>query len=175
VRHQRVDLLRHAHALFDGALHTDEADAVLILHQLADGADAPVAEVIDVIDAAAPVLELDEVANGLEDVLSREHRRVERWALLLGQVAVELVVELQPADAREVVALGVEEEVVEELLGSLECGRITRAEAPVDLHDRVFGRLHLLGEERVPQIRADVQTVDEEDLELIDARVAELV
>ena len=52
-------------------------------------------------------------------------------------------------------------------------GRIARAEAPVDLHDRVFGRLHLVGEQRVAQVRADVEAVDEEDLELLDARLAE--
>ena len=56
--------------------------------------------------------------------LRREHRLVERAALLLGQVAVELVVELQTADRREVVALGIEEQVVEELLRRLERRRI---------------------------------------------------
>ena len=71
VRHERVDLLRHAHALLDGALHADEADAVLVLHQLADRADAAVAEVVDVVDRAAAVLQLDEVAHRLEDVLRR--------------------------------------------------------------------------------------------------------
>ena len=77
---------------------------------------------------------------------------VERRALLLGQVAVELVVQLEAADLREVVALGVEEQVVEERLRRLERRRITRAQAPVDLHDRVFGRLHLVGEQRVAQV-----------------------
>ena len=80
MRHQRVDLLRHAHALFDGALHADETDAVLVLHQLADRAHAAVAEVVDVVDRAAAVLQLDEVTNRLEDVLRREHREVERRA-----------------------------------------------------------------------------------------------
>jgi hypothetical protein len=77
VRHERVDLLRHAHALLDRALHADETDAVLVLHQLADGADAAVAEVVDVVDRAATVLQLDEVTNRLEDVLRREHREIE--------------------------------------------------------------------------------------------------
>src|SRR5690606_6435153 len=98
VRHARVDLLRHAHALLDGALHANQTDAVLVLHQLADRADAAVAEVVDVVDRAATVLELDEVADRLEDVLRREDLRVERRALLLRQVLVELVVELEAAD-----------------------------------------------------------------------------
>ena len=175
VRHERVDLLRHAHALFDGALHANQTDAVLVLHQLPDRADAAVAEVVDVVDRAATVLELDEVTNGLEDVLRREHLRVELRALVLGDVAVELVVQLEATDLREVVALRVEEQVVEEGLRRLERRGVTRTEATVDLHDRVLGRLDLLGEHGVAQVRTDVEAVDEEDLELLDARLAQLL
>ena len=38
------------------ARHADQTDAVLVLHQLADGADAAVAEVVDVVHRAAAVL-----------------------------------------------------------------------------------------------------------------------
>jgi len=34
-------------------LHANQADAVLVLHELADRADTPVAEVVDVVDRAA--------------------------------------------------------------------------------------------------------------------------
>ena len=90
-------------------------------------------------------------------------------------ILVELVVQLQAADLREVVALGVEEQVVEQRLRRLERRRITRAQAAVDLHDRLFGRLELVGEQRVAEVAADVEAVDEEDLELLDARLAELL
>ena len=159
VRHERLDLLRHAHALFDGALHADQTDAVLVLHQLADRADAAVAEVVDVVDRALAVLEIDEVADRLEDVALGEDGVVQRL------VQLELVVQLQAADLRQVVALGVEEQVVEQVLRRLQRGRITRAQAPVDLHDRLVRRLQLVGDQRVAQVRPDVQVVDEEDLE----------
>ena len=175
VRHQRVDLLRHAHALFDRTLHAHQPDAILIFHQLADGAHTTVAEVVDVIDRAATVLQLDEVTHGLQDVLGGEHLGIERGALILGEVAVELVVQLEAADLREVVALRVEEQVVEERLRGLERGGIARAEPAVNFHDRVFGRLDLLGEQRVAEVGADVETVDEQDLERLDARFAKLL
>ena len=92
LRHQRLDVLQ-AHALLDRALHADETDAVLVLDQLADRADAAVAEVVDVVDLAVAVLELDQVAHDLEDVLAAQR------ALLEGHVEPQLVVELQPADA----------------------------------------------------------------------------
>ena len=56
VRHHRVDLDR-AHALADRAFHAQQADAVLVFHQLADRADAPVAEMVDIVDLAAAVLQ----------------------------------------------------------------------------------------------------------------------
>ena len=77
LRHQRLDVLQ-AHALLDGALHADETDAVLVLDQLADRADAAVAEVVDVVDLAVAVLELDQVAHDLEDVLAAQRALVER-------------------------------------------------------------------------------------------------
>ena len=158
VRHQRLDLLRHAHALLDRALHADQADAVLVLQQLADRAHAAVAEVVDVVDRALAVLEIDQVADRLEDVALGEDGVVERF------VQLELVVQLQAADLRQVVALRVEEQVVEQVLRRLERRRIARAQAAVDLHDRLVRRLQLVGDQRVAQVRADVQVVDEETL-----------
>ena len=169
VRHERLDLLRHAHALFDRALHADQTDAVLVLHQLADRAHAAVAEVIDVVDHAAAVAQLDQVANRLEDVALREDLRLDRF------VDLELVVELQATDARQVVALGVEEQVVEQRLRRIERRLIARAEAAIDLHDRLVGALELVGEQRVAEVRTDVEVVDEEDLDLLDAALAQLV
>ena len=37
------------------------------------------------------------------------------------------------------------------------------------------GRLQLVGDQRVAQVRADVEVVDEQDLELLDAALAQLV
>jgi len=67
VRHDRIDLHR-AHALADRALHAHEAEAVLILHQLADGAHATVAQVVDVVHLAAAVLELQQRLEDRQDV-----------------------------------------------------------------------------------------------------------
>jgi hypothetical protein len=58
MRHHRVDLDR-AHALADRPLHPQQADTVLIFHQLADRPDPAIAEVIDIVDLAATVLEVD--------------------------------------------------------------------------------------------------------------------
>ena len=120
------------------------------------------------IDAAA-VAQLDQVADRLEDVALREDLRLDRF------VDLELVVQLEAADARQVVALGVEEQVVEQGLRRVERRLIARAQAAIDLHDRLVGALELVGEQRVAEVRADVEVVDEENLDLLDAAIAQLV
>ena len=166
LRHQRLDVLQ-AHALLDGALHADETDAVLVLDQLADRADAAVAEVVDVVDLTVAVLQLDQVAHDLEDVLAAER------ALVEGHVQLELVVQLETADARQVVALGIEEEVVEEGGGGLGRRRIARTEAAVDLEDRLLRVADLVLQQRVAERRADVRVVEEEHLDAVDAALAQ--
>ena len=141
VRHRRVDVLVDRHLLLDGALHAHEADAELVLEQLADRADAAVAEVVDVVRPADVALQAQQVADDAEDVRGRQRPRV------LGRVGLELDVELEAADAREVVLLRVEEHALEEVLGRLVGRRIARAQAPVDLEDRlVLGLVRVLAD-----------------------------
>ena len=52
VRHRRRHVRIDAHLFLDGALHADQPDAELVLHQLADRAHTAVAEMIDVIHIA---------------------------------------------------------------------------------------------------------------------------
>ena len=67
LRHDGVDIDR-GHALLDRALHAQQADAVLVLHQLADRAHAAVAEMVDVVDLALAVAQVDQRLDDGEDV-----------------------------------------------------------------------------------------------------------
>ncbi len=107
VRHHRVDIDR-AHALADRALHAEQADAVLVLHQLADRAHAPIAEIVDVVDLAAAVLQLDERLDRAQDVLLAEHAHGVR------AVHAETHVHLHAPDRRQVVAVRIEEQAAEQ-------------------------------------------------------------
>ena len=98
VGHHGRDVDR-AHALLHRALHAQQADAVLVLEQLADRTHAAVAEIVDVVDLALAVLEVDQRLDHREDVLLAQ-----RGDGVLG-VEVEAHVELDAADGREVVAL----------------------------------------------------------------------
>ena len=129
VRHGRRHLLVDRHLFLDGAFHADQADAELVLHQLADGADAAVAEMIDVVDGADVLAQLEQVADGPVEVLGGEGALVEAGGVL---VLVELDVELEAADAREVVLARIEEHAFEE--------RARRCRASAGRRDAACGR-----------------------------------
>jgi len=163
LRRDRLDVLG-GHPLADDALHPGQARADLVLDELADGADAAVAEVVDVVgldadlrrlaaaDAldrdrlvgldrhagGARVVQGDEVADGRDDVLEREHLD------LAGHLDAELAVDLVAADLGEVVALRVEVEVVQERARRLGRDLVARAQLAVDVAQRL-----LLGEDGV--------------------------
>ena len=167
MRHHRIEFER-PHALADGALHAQQTDPVLVLHQLAHRAHAPVAEMVDVVDLADPVLELDQRLDHGEDVLlaQRAHR-------VLGLQA-EPRIHLHPADRGEVVALGIEEERVEHRFRAVQRRRLARAHHPVDVHQRFFARSVAVDREAVEDIRADMGVIDPQGLEPGDARLHQL-
>jgi hypothetical protein len=72
LRHDRVDIDRR-HALLDRPLHAQQAQAVLVLHELADRAHPAVAEVVDVVDLALAVAQVHERLGDRQDVLLAQH------------------------------------------------------------------------------------------------------
>ena len=104
-----VGVLRlQGHALTDDTLHTGEADAELVLQQLAHAADAAVAQMVDVIGHANAVVQTVQVVDGGEDVIHGDGAADQlivtlfQQLLLLFHIAVGLIQDL--ADLSEVAA-----------------------------------------------------------------------
>src|SRR3954454_9270463 len=148
-----VDLLDR-HPLADHALHAQQADPERVLDQLAVGADAPIAQVVDVVLVVEAAVRLDEVADDGRDVLAGDRPALagKLDAHPLGD-AVQLLVELVAADAAEVVAPEVEEQALDQLAGIVRRGRIARAQLLVDLDERLVGRLREVLVEGVGGVR----------------------
>ena len=87
LRHQRLGL-GDRQALLDRALDAHQADAERVLRHLADAAHAAVAQVIDVIDGAVAVTDVDQHLEHVEDVVLRQDLRA--GDLLAADAAVEL-------------------------------------------------------------------------------------
>ena len=160
LRHDGVDLDRR-HALLDRPLHAQQPDAVLVLHELADRAHPAIAEIVDVVDLAAAVAQVDQRADDRDDVLLAEHAH-----RVLG-VEVEAHVHLHAADRREVVALLVEEQRLEHRLRRVDRRRLARAHHPVDVEERILAVLVLVDGQRVADVAAHVDVVDLEQLQLL--------
>ena len=109
------------HALFDHALHAQQADAELVLNQLAHGAHATVAEVIDVVGRAFPVVDAHHFAHDLDQVVGRENAHGDV------RLQTETFVDLVAADLAQVVSAEIEEQAIEQAARVIRVGRIARA------------------------------------------------
>ncbi len=89
--------------------------------------------------------------------------------------AVHAAVELHAAHGRQVVALGVEEQVVEQVLGRVLGRRLARAHHPVDLDQRLEARRARVDAQRVRHVRAAVEVVDVERADLGHVRLDEAI
>ena len=159
MRHRRVDVLVNGHLLLDGALHAHEADAELVLEQLAHRAHAAVAEVVDVVHPPDVLVQPQQILDDADEVGLRQGLLIDR------NLGIELDVELEAADAREVVALGVEEHAVEQRPRRVERRRIARTHAAVDLEQGLLGVAGVVLGERVREHGAAQIPLREDDLD----------
>ena len=138
-RGERIGLADR-HPLLDDSLEAVEAHPHLVLQQLAHGTNAAVAQVIDVVEAGATdiQLEVDQVVEGGEHVLMGEgaHR--------VGDGEAELFVDLVATNPAEVVALGVEEAGLQELLTTTHRGWFTWTQFLVKLQQGLVFRADAL-------------------------------
>ncbi|MDT4829235.1 hypothetical protein FQZ97_626500 [compost metagenome] len=126
LRHQAF-AFGHGQTFLDRALYTHQANAELVLGHFADAADATVTQVVDVVDDALAVTDVDQGLEDVDDVFLAQHART----FDLG--TTDTTVELHAADGGQVVTLGAEEQVVEQGLGGFLGRRLARTHHAVDL------------------------------------------
>ncbi len=163
VRHGRGHFLVHAHLFLDGAFHADEADAELVFEQLTDRADAAVAEMVDVVDDADVLAQLEEILDRRDEIRGIE------CAVIKRSVEPHLDVELQAADAAEIVLARIEEHAAEEIGGRFKRRRVAGTQFAVDFDQRFLRRADGVLIERARQHQADVVALREEDVDFGDA------
>ena len=90
----RLDLrlILHAHALAHDALQAGQADADLVLQQLAHRAQAAVAQVVDIVGGADAVGQAQQIADGGDDVVNQDVLGHQRGAVLGDQADLRLIV-----------------------------------------------------------------------------------
>ncbi|MNQ40213.1 hypothetical protein D3C85_538590 [compost metagenome] len=166
LRHQAF-AFGHRQTFLDRALDAHEADTELVLGHLADAAYATVAEVVDVVDDALAVADVDQGLQYGDNVFAAEHARA------FDLFTTDATVELHAANGGQVVTLGAEEQVVEQGLGSILGRRLAGTHHPVDLDQGfqlVAGAVDLqgVGDERTAVDIVGVQGLEADDLGLGD-------
>src|SRR5207302_177632 len=136
----------NGHALLDHALHAQQADAELVLDQLANGAHATIAEMVDVVGGAFAVVDAHHLANNFHQVVGRQNA--------YGDVRLKskAFVDLVPTNLPEVVPSEVEEQGVQQRSGVVGVRRVTGTETPIKLEQRLLGiRSWVLVERRLDE------------------------
>ncbi len=147
MRHDRVDIDR-THAFADGALHAQQANAVLVFHQFANRTHATVAKVVDVVNRAATVLQFAHDLDGAQDVfLAQDAHRI-------GHVHAKAHVHLHAANGGQVITIGIEEQAGEHRFRRLGRRRLTGAHDTIDVGQRLIARGVLVHGQRIADPRA---------------------
>ena len=81
LRHHRINIDR-AHALFNGTLHAQQADAVLIFHQLTDRTHTAIAKIVNIINIATSVAQIDECFHNADNIFFAQHTNIIRAFLI---------------------------------------------------------------------------------------------
>ena len=102
-----------------------------------------------------------------EDVLFLQGGLGQRQALF--QVGPEFQVQLEPAHRRQIVIFRIEKEILEESRGHFVVGAIAGTQAAVNLQDGLFDGGGLVRHQGVPETGADIDPVDEQQVEFLDA------
>ena len=127
LRHQGIQIAQRQ-TLFHRTLYTYQANTELVLRHFANGTDTTVAEVVDIIDFAFTVTDIDELFHNINDVVFAQDTGTFDF------FAQQRTVELHATNRRQVIAVFREEQVLEQAFGSFTSRRLARAHHTVDFY-----------------------------------------
>ena len=170
-----LDIL-DTHALLDGAAEFQETFAEFLTSQFVDGSQPTISQVVDVVETGRTVLvkKVDQVLDRSDEVFGSQCHFVFRN----GQT--ELAVDSESTHSTESVAVDIEEFLMEQLLGFLQSGRITRSEPLIDSEQGFFVARGVVLCHRIEQIRDlgcihDLDGLDSAGADHIADRLGDLV
>ena len=105
MRHDGVNIHR-THAFLDRAFHAQQTNAILIFHQFANRPHAAIAEVINIINLPAPILQVEQYAQRRHDILLAQDTHIIRHFF---QRKAQAHIHLHAPDRGKIIAFHVEE------------------------------------------------------------------
>ena len=167
LRHQGIQIAQRQ-TLFHRTLNTYQANAELVFRHFAYGTDTTVAEVVDIIDFAFTVTDIDELLHHFDDVVFAQDTGTFDF------VAQQRTVELHTTNRRQVIAVFGEEQVLEQAFSSFTSRRLTRAHHAVDFYQRAQTIVGWVDAYSFRNVRTVVQIVSEQRFDTLVTRLAQL-
>ncbi len=123
---------------------------------------------IDIVDLAAAVLELDQY---FED---RQNIGLAQGAHAVVGIEPQPRVHLDPTDRGQIIAFGIKKQAVEQSFRGLQGRRLARAHDSIDVDQRVLARRILVDRQGVSNVRANRHVIDVQHRQFTDSRFDQL-
>ena len=132
MRHDGVNIDR-PHAFLDRAFHAQQTNAILIFHQFANRPHAAIAEVINIVNLPATILQVEQYAQCSHNILLAQDTHIIRHFF---QRKAKAHIHLHAPDRGKVIAFHVEEQATEKRFRRLGRRRLTRTHHAINIHQR---------------------------------------
>ena len=153
LRHDRVDF-NGRHTFLDGALHTKQANAVLVFHQLANGTYTTVTKVVDVVHAAFAITKISQRFNNSNNVVATQDTQCIR------RIKIKTHVHFHTTNGRKVVAVVVEEHAFEHCSRRFNGRWLARTHHTIDIHERGVAVHVFINRHSVADVPANIDVID---------------
>ena len=167
LRHQGVQVAQ-GETLLDRTLDTHQTDAELVLGHFTDRTDTTVTQVVDIVHFVVAVTDVDQALHDFNDVVFGQYASAS--LVFTTQTAVEL----HPTYGRQVVTLGGEEQVFEQLFCSFASRRLARTHHAIDLDQRFQTVGAGVDTQGLGHVGTVIQFVGEQNLEVLEAGLGQV-
>jgi hypothetical protein len=144
------------------------SDAELVFSHFTDRTDTTVAQVVDIVHFVVTVTDVDQALHHIDDIVLGQHANAS--LVFTTQTAVEL----HPTYGRQVVTLGREEQVLEQLFGRFASGRLARTHHAIDLDQSFQAAGAGVDTQGLGHVGTVVQFVGEQNLEVLEAGLGQV-
>ena len=137
LRHQAFGL-NQTQAIAHRALDAHDTGTEGVLRHFANAADTPVTEMIDIIDMAIAIPNIDQHFHHIDDIIGRQN------TFTIDTFAPQAAIEFHTPYFGQVITLGVEEQVLKQIFGGFARRRLTGTHHAIDFHlgfEIVSGRI----------------------------------
>ena len=152
LRHQAF-AFNHTESFTHSTLYTNQSDAKDVLGHFTNAADAAVTEVVDIIDDALTVSNIDQTLQHIHDVVFIENTGTGDF------FPAKTPIEFHATHSRQVVSIFGKEQVVEQRLCSFFRWRLTGAHHTIDLDLCLQLTAGLVDANRIGNIRTAIEIV----------------